>query len=130
MTTDAAKDKILSTLMGCEISLYTTLYGPDTAVVSISNLLSLIPDLTRCRARLAIKDLLQDGIIKYTSQGHPAIESFGEYRELVCDAMPPTNGYALTQKAYETDIWKNRYAEWEKSMEEWTNGGLENGEAD
>lgn len=122
MTTDEAKNKILSTLMGCEISLYTTLYGPDTAVVSISNLLSLIPDLTRYRVRLAIKDLLQDGIIKYTSQGHPAIESFGEYRELVCDAMPPTNGYALTQKAFETDIWKNRYAEWEKSMEEWTNG--------
>lgn len=130
MTTEEAKDRILTTLMGCEISLYTTLYGPDTAVVSISNFLSLIPDLTRYRARLAIKDLLQDGIIKYTSQGHPAIESFGEYRELVCDAMPPTNGYALTRKAFETETWKARYAEWEKSMEEWANGGLENGEAD
>ena len=127
MTTEEAKDRILTTLMGCEISLYTTLYGPDKAVVSISNFLSLIPGLTRYRARLAIKDLLQDGIIKYTSQGHPAIESFGEYRELVCDAMPPTNGYALTQKACETDIWKARYAEWKKSMEEWANGGLENG---
>ena len=125
MTTDAAKDEILSTLMSCEISLYTTLYAPDTAVVSISNILALIPGLTKYRARLAIKELMQDGMVRYTSQGHPAIESFGEYRELVCDAMPPTNGYALTKQAFESDTWKSIKTEWEKSMEEWANGRLE-----
>lgn len=125
MTTDAAKDEILSTLMSCEISLYTTLYAPDTAVVSISNILALIPGLTKYRAMLAIKELMQDGMVRYTSQGHPAIESFGEYRELVCDAMPPTNGYALTKQAFESDTWKSIKTEWEKSMEEWANGRLE-----
>lgn len=125
MTTDEAKDKILSTLMSCEISLYTTLYAPDTAVVSISNLMALIPGLTKYRARLAIKELMQEGMVRYTSQGHPAIESFGEYRELVCDAMPPTNGYALTKQAFESDTWKSVKTEWEKSMEEWANGRLE-----
>ena len=125
MTTDAAKDEILSTLMSCEICLYTTLYAPDTAVVSISNILALIPGLTKYRAMLAIKELMQDGMVRYTSQGHPAIESFGEYRELVCDAMPPTNGYALTKQAFESDTWKSIKTEWEKSMEEWANGRLE-----
>ena len=125
MTTDAAKDEILSTLMSCEISLYTTLYAPDTAVVSISNILALIPGLTKYRAMLAIKELMQDGMVRYTSQGHPAIESFGEYRELVCDAMPPTNRYALTKQAFESDTWKSIKTEWEKSMEEWANGRLE-----
>lgn len=122
MTNEEAKQKVLNTIIYCEMSLYTTLYGPDTAVVPISNLICLIQGLTKYRARIAIKDLIKSGLIEYKSQGCPAIVSFGEYEELVCEAGPPINGYCLTKKAFESDQWKKAYADWCKSMEEWADG--------
>ena len=55
--------------------------------------------ISRYKARKAIHEFVSLGYLKRASQGCPAVESFGEYRELVCDAMPPINGYALTKKA-------------------------------
>lgn len=121
MTTREAKVKILECIINCEISLYTTLYGPDKAVVPISNIIYLIKGLTKYRARKAIKELISDGLIYYTSQGRPAIVSYGEYTELIDDARPPINGYALTKKGFNTEMWENTHKEWEKSMEEWGN---------
>ena len=122
MTTEADKIQILQTLMNGEIALATTMYAPDRAVMSISNLLSLNPGWTKYRMRMALKALMADGLIKYTSQGHPAIESCGEYRELICEALPPTNGYALTSKAYNTPIWFSMQKDFENSLKEWANG--------
>lgn len=122
MENKETKEKIFSTLISCEISTYTAMYAPDRAVVPISNLLSLIDGLTKYRARKALRQLIQDGVICYTSQGCPAIVSYGEYTELVADAAPPINGYCLTKKGFETEEWKQAYAQWNKSMEEWANG--------
>ena len=122
MTNEEAKESILRTIMGCEISLYTTLYGPNEAVVPISNLCSLIPDLTKYRARKALKALIADGLVCYKSQGMPAIVSCGEVPELVCESSPPINGYTMTKTAFESEMWKQMKSDWEKSMEEWANG--------
>ena len=121
MTTEEAKDKIFQVLIGCEIGLYMTTYGPEKAVISISNIMQLIQGLTKYRARLALKELVQEGLIEYTSQGCPAVVSVGEVSELVYDAGPPINGYCITKKGFETEVWKERKREWEKSMEEWAN---------
>ena len=122
MENKEAKEKIFSMLISCEISTYTTMYAPDRAVVPISNILACVSGLTKYRARKALKELISDGVICYTSQGCPAIVSYGEYRELVADAAPPINGYCLTKKGFGTDEWKQAYRNWEKSMEEWANG--------
>lgn len=123
MTTAEAKEKIFNAIINCEISLYTTMYAPDKAVVPISNIIYLINGLTKYRARKALKELLVDGLIYYTSQGRPALISYGEYTELIDDARPPINGYALTQKGFETEIWKKTYKEWGESMEDLANAG-------
>lgn len=120
MTLEEAKKAIFKTLMNCQISTYTSLYAPSEAVVPIRNLMNLIDGLTKYKARKALKSLKDDGVICYKSQGCPAIESYGEYRELVCEAMPPINGYAITKQGYETQEWKDAYADWCKSMEEWS----------
>lgn len=122
MTEREAKEKIFSMLISCEISTYTAMYAPDRAVVPISNILACIDGLTKYRARKALKELISDGVICYTSQGCPAIVSYGEYTELVADTAPPINGYCLTKKGFETEEWKQAYAQWNKSMEEWANG--------
>lgn len=121
MQNDDAKRKIYGALISSEIGLYTTMYGPDTAVLTISNIVSLIDGLTKYRARKAIKELISDGLVEYKSQGRPAIVSCGEIEELVCESAPPINGYSLTKKGRSTEEWRRAYKEWEKSMEEWAN---------
>ena len=120
MTEDA--NKVLSCIMSCEISLYTACYAPDKAVVPISNIISLLK-WTKYRSRKALKELRELELIEYTSQGCPAIVSYGaeSYPELIDDAHPPINGYTLTKKAFESELWKECYSEWSKSMEEWAN---------
>ena len=120
MTSNA--NKIFNDIISCEIGSYMTTYGPDRAVITISNLLKLNPEFTKYKMRKALKELRTDGLIEYTSQGCPAVESMGEYRELIYEAGPPINGYALTKKGFKSDIFKTRYKEWEKSLEEWANG--------
>lgn len=122
MSNDEAKEKIFRVLIGCQISTYISLHAPDEAVVSIGNFLHLIDGLTRYRARLALKELMADGLIEYKSQGCPAIVSSGEYAELIAESGPPINGYALTHKGYESGEYKHAYDKWCKSMEEWANG--------
>ena len=122
MTTAEAKEKIFNCLISCELSTYTAMYAPDKAVVPISNIIYLINGLTKYRARKALKELINEELIFYTSQGCPAIVSYGEYEELIDDARPPINGYALTTKAYKSATFKDRKAEFDKSLEEWANG--------
>ena len=119
LTDQEAKERILNMIIGCEIGLYTVTYGPEYACVPMSNLLDLNPELTRSQARRAIKELIIDGLIFYTYQGRPAIESYGEYRELVCEAAPPIKGYALTKKGFKSAEYKAAYERWKASLKEW-----------
>lgn len=121
ITLEQAKEKVLNNIISAEIGTYTTMYAPDKAVLSISNIMSLT-GLTKYGARKAIKELIKDGMVYYTSQGCPAIESCGEYRELVYEARPPINGYALTAYAFGSRAWHEAYDNWCESMEDWANG--------
>lgn len=46
-------------------------------------------------------------------------KSGGEYLELVCEAAPPINGYALTKSGFKSAEYKAAYEEWKTSLEEW-----------
>ncbi len=113
--------KVFQCIANCEISTYTTMYPPQRAVISTGETANAC-QWTKYRVQKAIKLLREKGLIERASCGCPAVESVGEYRELVHDAMPPKNGYALSQKGFESDTWKEIYVEWCRSMEEWANG--------
>lgn len=116
------EESVLNTIISCEISLYTCCYAPDKAVVRIGNLAELLK-CSRYKVRKALKGLMEIGYIEYTSQGMPAIESNTENGyELVSEALPPINGYALTKLGYETFQFKEAQERFNKSMEEWANG--------
>ena len=112
------EEKVLKEIIACEISLYTCCYAPLQAVVSISNLAKLLK-CSKYKVRKAIKSLIAIGYVKYTSQGRPAIESNTENGcELVCEALPPINGYALTKLGYSTIQFREAQESFNKSMEE------------
>jgi len=117
-----AKERVLQSIISAEIGSYMTMYGPEQAVLRISGIVKRT-GLTKYGARKALKELMKDGYVKYTSQGCPAVESIGEYRELVCEARPPINGYALTKEGFRSPQWIKAYEDWKKSLEEWANGG-------
>lgn len=122
ITFEQAKEKVLNSIISAEIGSYMTLYAPSPSVITISNLMNLT-GLTRYGTRKALKALQREGYIYYTSQGCPAVESCGEYRELVLEARPPINGYALTKEGFKSRQWLDAYGEWNKSMAEWADGG-------
>ena len=117
----ADEKAVFDCIANCEIASYTTMDVANRIVVSASEIANILL-WTKYRVRKAIKNLVSEGFIERASMGRPAIESRGEYRELVYDAMPPKNGYALTSKGFICEEWKVLYAEWCKSMEEWANG--------
>ena len=66
--------------------------------------------------------LREDGLVKRASMGCPAQVSRGEYEELICDAAPPVNGWALTKKGYASAEYKVAKAEYLNGLAEWANG--------
>ena len=119
MTEDGKK--VFYTIAGCEISSYTTMYPPQRVVISAGEI-ARTNGWTVYRVRKAVKGLVEEGVIERASCGNPAVESCGEYRELVYDAAPPTNGYAITRKGFQSMEWKDIYKKWCQSMEKWANG--------
>lgn len=119
MTSD--EKAVFNTIASCETSSYTILYGPERVVVSTGEIAKMHL-WTKYRTRKAIKGLVEKGLIERAICGNPAIESCGEYRELVCEAMPPKNGYAITEKGFKSGEWKDIYDMWCRSMAEWADG--------
>lgn len=99
------EEAVLNTIIRCEISTYTCCYAPEKAVVPISNISTLLK-CSRYKVRKALKSLLNAGYIEYTSQGRPSVESNTENGyELICEALPPVNGYALTKLGFSTKLY-------------------------
>lgn len=119
MNTEFVKKRILIHIIQAELATYEAVYAPDRAVIPISWLLEWEPEVTKYRMRKALKELIADGLIEYTSQGQPAVESYGEYLELVSEAAPPINGYALTKAGFESDEWKAASDERDKAYKKW-----------
>ena len=115
-------------IANCEVSSYSIPYQPARVVVSTGEI-AKICGWSKYRVRKAIKGLTEKGLIERASCGCPAVESCGEYRELIYDAMPPKNGYAITAAGFKSQDWKDVYSMWEKSTKEWANTPTEeNGE--
>lgn len=125
MTTEFVKNRILTHIIQAELATYESCYAPDRAVIPISWLLEWESEVTKYRMRKALKELIADGLIEYTSQGRPAIESCGEYTELVCDAAPPINGYTLTKTGFESDEWKVASEQRDRAYQRWCEGVIE-----
>lgn len=104
-----------------EIGSYMCTYDPKRVVVSTREVARALK-WTEYRTRKAIRELVSRGWIERASCGCPAVVSYGEVPELVHDAMPPKNGYAITRDGFQTDHWKIAYKEWCDSMAEWANG--------
>jgi len=110
------KKRVFSHIIQAEIATYMSCYSPPRAVISISNLMIFEPDVTKYAMRKVLKELIADGVIEYTSQGCPAIESIGEYTELICDAGPPINGYGLTTAGFDSEEYKTAFDNWCKAL--------------
>lgn len=121
ITLDEIKQKLFKHIIGCEFATYESCYSPGWAVVPISSLMLFEPSISKYMMRKALKELVADGLIEYTSQGCPAIESIGEYTELVCEAGPPINGYALTKAGFESDEYKEESERRDRVYREWAN---------
>ncbi len=113
--TETAK-MVFETIIRYEIAGYSCFFAPENAVVPISNIVFHKPELTKYKARKALKELICEDLIFYTSQGQPALVSSGEYKELICEAQPPKNGYALTKKGFESELFRQKYKSWEASL--------------
>ena len=107
-----------------EIGSYMIPYAPDRVVVSTKEIAHILK-WTEYKTRKAIKELVSRGWIERASCGNPAVMSYGEVPELMFDAEPPKNGYALTKAGFQTELWKTAYAGWCKSLEELANKPLE-----
>lgn len=112
--------KVFRCLANAEISTYMSMYSPSRAVISSKNIAESC-GLSVYKTRKIIKSLVDKELVERASCGRPAVVSYGEVAELECEAMPPLNGFALTQKAFETEEWKEMYENWEKSLAEWAN---------
>ena len=119
MTSD--EKAVFHVIANCEVSSYTWSYAPEKVVVSTGEIAKMCR-WTKYRVRKAIKGLVEKCLIERTSVGMLAVVSYAEYIELVCDAMPPKNGYAITKQGFQSEEWKSIYDLWCRSMEEWANG--------
>lgn len=119
MTPD--EEKVFSIICDCEIGTYMATYAPGRGVVSTREIADM-GGYSKYRVSKLIKALVLMGIVERASVGCPALVSYGEYTELICEARPPKNGYAITKAAFESDVWKRKYNEWCKSLAEWANG--------
>lgn len=64
-------------------------------------------EISRYAALKALHALMHECLVERGSAGCPAVVTGGEYNELVSDAAPPVNGFRLTDKARETEMYKN-----------------------
>lgn len=93
-------------------------YGID---IITSAELEMRTGLSRYKIIQALHLLREDGLVSRGSRGCPAQYSYGEITEMICDAAPPVNGWKLTKKGYDTDVYKAAKKEFLKGLEEWAN---------
>ncbi len=113
----AVQEKVFRKI--CELSF--NWYGVN--VFTSANLAKSI-GMSRYATLKALHGLRDAGLVQNGCMGRPAIETGYEYKELVCDAMPPLRGFSLTPKALETDIYKQANRNNLQSLAEWANGCL------
>ncbi len=108
-------EKVLQKLSGIDVDWH------DGSVLSAKDIANATK-MSKYKILKILHELRDEGLVERASQGCPAQISYGEITELICEAMPPLNGWALTPKGRETDIYKAVEDEYERGMKEWANG--------
>lgn len=114
---DAKTDK--ENVLRAICALSNNIYGIE--VVKTKDIMARTK-LSKYKVIQNIHLLREDGLVKRASMGCPAQVSRGEYEELICDAAPPVNGWALTKKGYASAEYKVAEAEYLNGLAEWANG--------
>lgn len=78
--------------------------------------------LSRYKVLQVLNNFRSEGLVDRTSVGCPAQFTGGEYDEMICDAAPPLNGWALTAKGKETDAYKTSEKDYLDGLAEMANG--------
>lgn len=112
---------ILNTIISCQIACYEAPDAPCDAVVSMSNLRSLKPEMTKWDIKRAVNELRQAELIELKWQARPAVMSSGyeSMPELLCEALPPLKGYGLAKKGFESKNYRRAYKDWEETLKKW-----------
>lgn len=113
------KERVFEFICQAEIGTYMKMYYPSIHAVISSRNISEVLKISAYQTRKALNELKSEGLVKASCMGRPAIESCGEYNELVCEAMPPLRGYSLTAKGFESEKYKQLFKEWEESLKKW-----------
>ncbi len=112
------REKVLKQISSLDFALCNLFDLRVLPAQSIAN----ATEMSKYKVLKILHELRDDGLVERASQGCPAQVSYGEITELICDAMPPLNGWALTAKGRETDVYKAVKDEFERGMEEWAKG--------
>lgn len=119
--------KVFDIIINSEIGSYECSYALRQNAISCKAIMK-ISGLSEYKVKKSIKSLVEQGYIERVSVGRPAVESYnGECYELICEAMPPLNGFALTVKGLNSSEYKDAYNAWTKRMNEWLEGIKKNG---
>lgn len=74
-------------------------------------------NLSVYKVRKALRQLAENGYIEKYSEGCPAC--YDLYTgELIYESLPPRNGWKLTEKGYQTDVYKTESKSLRKVYEE------------
>lgn len=93
----------------------------DAYVVSAKDIANST-GLSKYKVLKILHELRDEGLVERATQGCPAQISYGETVELICEAMPPLNGWTLTHNGHESEIFKTVKKEYIRELEEWANG--------
>lgn len=110
---------VLRWIMERDVGMWCNPHAPDRYITNAKELLPYF-ECSLYKMRQTLHKLVEQGWIERASIGYPAVESFGEVRELVEEAHPPINGYGLTTKAYKSNAYEKLAEAWEKELEEMT----------
>lgn len=106
----SANAKVLWAL--CEMSI--NIYGID--VISSTKIAHCV-GLSKYKVLQVLHTLKKAGLVERASMGCPAVFCCGEYKEMVCDAKPPINGWTLTDKGRNGAVYKRAQEDYLHDLE-------------
>lgn len=76
-------------------------------------------NISRYAVLKALHSLRDMGYVERASMGCPAVAGGYEYVELEHEAAPPINGFAVTEKGINSNIYKREIKKYDNSFEKW-----------
>lgn len=102
------REKVLRIISRIVVDYY------DVYVISTKRI-ATIAKLSKYKTFKVLHELRDEGLVERASQC-PAQVSYGDVVELIGEAMPPINGWTITDKGRETSIYKVTEDEYKREM--------------